>query len=343
MLSGLDLTCQVQTYTMRRCLRGILLLIVAVAVAGVGQWAWVPPHPDSADCRLNHNAAWIGVEWTMQPVSRQAVQRLASNARMYHLRYLYPFTTYLTAEGTFNPTYDHAPTFIEAFRTFDSDTLLLAWVGIPLESERRLGIDGWVDLSDVKTRAHIVAFAADLITDAGFDGVHLDVETVHDGDPHYLALLEETRAAIGDGAVLSVASAYWLPGAVNRLPAVRGYKWNLAYYRQVAARVDQIVTMTYDSVMPHPALYRLWIREQARAISRGLAHSNTELLVGISASRERTLTHRPYAENVASGLDGICAYVGGASSDPHIAGVALYAAWEATEENWQYWACALGD
>ena len=65
----------------------------------------------------------------------------------------------------------------------------------------------------------------------------------------------------------------------------------------VADRVDHIAVMSYDSFAFHPALYRLWMREQVRGITKSLAEADAELLMGLSVSRERTSTHRPRAEN----------------------------------------------
>jgi hypothetical protein len=139
----------------------------------------------------------------------------------------------------------------------------------------------------------------------GFDGVHLDAEPVRSGDKDYLLLLEEVNSMIGN-RTLSVAGSYWLPPAVSRLPILEGIKWDSDYYRKVAERVDQIVTMTYDSVMPWGFLYRLWLREQVRGIGHSLASSDVELLFGISVSREHTLTHHPASENMRNGLAGVC-------------------------------------
>ena len=172
-------------------------------------------------------------------------------------------------------------------------------------------------------------------TEADFDGVHLNVETVRDGDRSYLLLLEEVRDAIGPGRILSVAGSYWLPKALNELPFAEGFKWSGEYYGAVANQVDQIATMTYDSLMLHPVLYRLWLREQVRGIGRSLADSEVELLIGISVSRERTMTHRPSAENMESGLAGICAGLQGTKCKAD--GVTVYAAWEANESDWQIW------
>jgi len=251
------------------------------------------------------------------------------------LRYLFPYTTYVKSDGTFSLSYDHAAEFISQFRQHNQETRLLAWVGVPLENERKLGIQGWVDLSDEKERQAIVALVRTLVDEAGFDGVHLNVETVRDGDASYLLLLEEVREAIGWERILSVAGSYWLPKGMNELPFVEGFKWSGEYYRAVAERVDQIATMTYDSLTPHPALYRPWLREQVRGIGRSVADSEVDLLIGISVSRERTMTHKPSAENMRSGLAGISAGLKGTECE--VDGVAVYAAWEAESTDWQVW------
>lgn len=141
--------------------------------------------------------------------------------------------------------------------------------------------------------------------------------------------------ALGPDHLLSAATGYWVPAVVNSLPVLGGYKWSGSYYQEVAARVDQIVAMTYDSLMPHPVLYRTWIREQVEAIAESMAGTGVELLIGISVSRERTTTHRPSAENLANGLAGICAAL--KDGDHSIDGVAIYAAWEATAADWIVW------
>ena len=253
------------------------------------------------------------------------------------MRYIFPYTTYLRSDGTFNPTYEHAAEFVAAFRQFNAEALLLAWVGIPLKSDGPFGVKGWVDLGDRATRAKIVAFIAELMKEGHFDGIHLNVETVHNNDPNFLLLLEEVRASIGSEYMISVAGSHWAPALLNELPP-RNFRWTDVYYRSVAERVDQIATMTYDSYAPHAAIYRLWLREQVRGISQSLSNSDATLLWGISVSHEDTLSHRPNVENLSSGLAGICA---GLSSLPQpnqaVRGVAIYADWEFAPADQQIW------
>lgn len=301
-------------------------------------WGWVPAHSfEEAGCQTERNAAWISVDWTSQPVAPDAVSALAKQAGDNGLAYLYPYVSYVKLDGTFSESYEYAAEFARAFRRHNGETQLLAWVGVPVVNERRVGIKGWVNLADPAERQQIVLFVAQLLSQSTLDGIHLNVETVQDGDAGYLLLLEEVKAAVEDEYLVSIASTYWLPKMVNDLPVLDGYRWSGDYYRAIAGSVDQIVTMTYDSLMPHPALYRLWMRGQVRAISRAVAAEDVELLIGLSVSEEETMTHRPRAENMASGLAGVCAGLSDSNTNPRVDGVAVYASWEATPEEWQLW------
>lgn len=181
------------------------ILLLVLGLLAVLSWGWAPSTSSHTACGLAHNAAWISVDWTSLPVDESSVRQLAVDASNRHLRYLFPFTTYVREDG-FSPSYAHATGFAAAFRRYNRETLLLAWVGVPLKKTGVTGIKGWVDLSDTSQRAAIVDFVAELVTEAGFDGVHLNVETVWDGSPDYLSLLDETRAALGPQCFLSVAT-----------------------------------------------------------------------------------------------------------------------------------------
>lgn len=311
----------------RSCLIRVGLLLV-VALGGFSAWAYVPPLGNHRDCTKGTHAAWISVDWTSTPVDPIAVDYLGLQSRNYNLAYLYPYTSYLQEDGTFNETYAYAYEFVQAFRAVNTETKLLAWVGIPLKNTQSFGIQGWVELSDPAIRQQITTFVVQMVKDNGFDGVHLNVETVWDHDADFLLLLEEVSAALGEDALVSVAGSHWAPGIVEPL----GLRWSKAYYREVASRVDQIATMTYDSRAFHPAIYRFWMREQVRGIAESIAPTGTEVLIGISVSDEATTSHNPMVESLVDGLAGICA-----GNDSMVDGVALYAAWETDTREWDVW------
>ncbi|MCL5999298.1 MAG: glycosyl hydrolase family 18 protein [Chloroflexi bacterium] len=210
---------------------------------------------------------------------------------------------------------------------------MLAWIGLPL---RWPGNASGVDLADGAVRQAISAFCARLVHEMGFDGVHLDPEPVADGDSHLLDLLSETRRSIGAQPMLSIATPHIWPLFPDvSWPLVGRVMWLGDYYRQVAARVDQIALMTYDSALPLDSLYRGWTRFQVIALSSALAKTSAEVLIGIPTSEEQTATHLPGAENMTSGLLGLLDSLNDAASHPEaITGTAIYPYWETDEREW---------
>ena len=312
---------------------GVPIIICVVVLF----WGWTPADFSNSYCKFTQNAAWISVDWTSQSVDEIAVRQLAERAKSRNLKYLFPYVSYLKSDGTFSPSYQYANEFVSTFRKSNQDVRILAWVGLPLANNRPIGVQGWVDLSEQKTRGQIVQFIADLVKQSNFDGIHINAETVQNNDPYFLNLLDEVRQNIGKDKIISIAGSHWIPDYINILPIIHDVRWTGSYYQKVGHRVDQIATMTYDSYTFHPALYRLWMREQVKGISRSLENSDVGLFIGISVSQEKTLSHRPAVESLANGLAGLCA---GITNPKAVQGVAIYADWEFTdseEQLWQAW------
>lgn len=302
------------------------------------RYVWVPTNCTMPGYPLHENAAWLSVDWTSRVTDSEVVGQLAADTTARHLRYLFPFVSYVRPDGTFSPSFSHAAEFVSTFRRFDKHIRLLAWIGIPVRNTLPLGMRGWVNLADPSARQKVVDFATYLTAETGFDGVHLDIEPVANGNTDYLRLLEEVRTAIGTSRLLSVAGNHWQPAILSRLPLVREYGWNGEYLRAVAMRADQIVVMAYDSTMPSTALYRFWMREQVRGLNKALVNSPTQLILGISVSREVTRTHSPRAENLRAGLAGVCAALTEINlTERKVAGIAMYASWEADTLDWKTW------
>ena len=120
---------------------GMLHIALTVATLGLtlfGAWAWIPAEPPTTGCSLTRNAAWIGVEWVSEPVVLDAVAGLALDTATHRLTTLFPYVTYLKADGIFNSSFDYAAEFVAAYKAIDPQTDLLAWIGIPLATDRPL-------------------------------------------------------------------------------------------------------------------------------------------------------------------------------------------------------------
>ena len=319
---------------MRRLHRTIIFSgLCIVALLAMLFWSWTPTDFSNLDCKLMQNGAWISGDWTSKPVEENAARQLAESAKTRQVKYLFPYISYLKADGSFSSSYQYADEFVGTIHKFNEDVQVLAWIGLPLVNHRFIGVQGWVNLADQNTRQRIAQFIVARMEQADFDGVHLNAETVQNNDPYFLNLLDEVRKSIGKDKIISIAGSHWFPEYINLLPFIKNLRWTSAYYQQVSMRADQIATMTYDSYMFHPALYRLWMREQVRGISSSVENSDVELLIGISVSQETTFSHQPNVENLANGLAGLCTGL----SSKNVQGIAVYADWDFAPSDRQVW------
>ena len=320
-------------------LAGVLLLLLALLALLRGCVLRPAASLPGAQYNVGANAAWLSIAWVNEAQSPAAIAALAQELRAHQISDAYVYVSYLRPSGQFGETFAHAAAFTRAMNAEAPGIRLQAWLGVPMRWHGGLigAESGHAELSDAQTRRAIASFAERIVREGGFDGVHLDPEPAEDGDPHLLTLLEETRAALDPEMVLSIATPRIRPvGAELPLPEVGPPLWSASYYREVAARVDQIALMTYDSALPHAALYRHWGRFQVISLSRALEGMEVEVLIGIPTSREETFTHRVVAETMESGLLGTIDGLNDASARPKtITGVAIYPHWETTPEDWR--------
>jgi hypothetical protein len=316
------------------------ILLVAVGLIGIGLARATLLHPANdfpgAHFNQGRNAIWLGIEWVNEVRAISDIQLLADELKRHQITYVFAYTSYLRSDGTFNPTYAHAPAFISAMRFAQPALKILAWIGLPLRQPGGDVSHGNVDLTDASVRQKIVTFCSNLINHDGFDGIHLDPEPVMNGDGNLLALLDELRHSTGTMSLSSIATPHIWPILPDvHWPLVGQVMWLGDYYREVARRVDQIALMTYDSTLPMAYLYRLWTRFQVIALSQALAKFHTEALVGIPTSEELTVTHQPVAENMSSGLHGLIDGLNDTDTmAERITGAAIYPQWETDSAEW---------
>ncbi len=309
-----------------------ILFLLAGLVAGQ---LWPRGIDQGAAFNRNRNGIWLDVVWASQSHSPAEVAALATDLADKGFRYAYVYVNSVQASGKpTTSTYVHARDFVQAAKAAAPDLQLLAWIGVVNQARGQ----GSVDLENQAVRDNLVAFCRELVTDVGFDGVQLDVEPLPNDSGNYLALLRETRAAIGSTKVLGVAGHKWAPAVV---PSPENYSsyWLSDYYRAVGALVDQVAVMTYDSYSPLPVVYRLFVREQTLGVLQALADTQAEVLVGLPSYHEPRPNHNPLAENVAVGLTGVLDALSrvGPSGGDRFAGVAIYAHWEMDEGDWRTW------
>jgi hypothetical protein len=179
---------------------------------------------------------------------------------------------------------------------------VMPWVGGVLNDHCFPKIPGW--------RAAFIQSIQELLqAHPRLSGIHLNIEPWPSGDPDLLTLLDELRAALPPGKVLSVA-AYPPPTRWHPYAEVH---WEQAYFREVARRSDQLAVMMYDTALRGRKLYTWLMSEWTREILDW--SGSTPVLLGLPAYHARLN---------ANGLA------------PNYQGVALYSDWELDESEWRH-------
>jgi hypothetical protein len=218
--------------------------------------------------------------------------------------------------------------FLASARRVAPNMKLLPWVG-GLRVGYKRSRAGTIDLGDLGQRQRMVAECRGLM-DEGFDGIHVNVEPIANGDDDYLALLRALRAAVGTG-ILSLSATRPGPMAPAFAP---NFFWTADYYARIADSADQVVLMTYDTAIPTPSLYRRYVAYAARTVTANLARSHrTRVLVGIPTYDETGLMHRKGVETPENALLGVVSGLRGRTGGT-FEGVALYAEWTTDPEDW---------
>jgi hypothetical protein len=156
------------------------------------------------------NGLWLRYRWYFSERSDAEVRALAQRLTERQIRYAYFHVRHVTRDGALRYHYPVAARRLVATLHRDAPAVkVIAWV---YAGNRHNAPElGEVDLANAAVRRRMAAEARWLVKACGFDGVQWDYEICKGGDPHFLALLRETRAALPAGKLLSAAAPVWLP------------------------------------------------------------------------------------------------------------------------------------
>jgi hypothetical protein len=313
---------------------GRLVLLLAVAGAAALVYLAYAPVEDTAAHPFNHdrNAVWLEHRWLERRHSDAEMEALFARLHAHGIVYAYPHLIPFDEAGRLPPhDREQMRAFLAAARRTTPEVRVLPWIGGLRQGYRRQR-SGTIELDSLAQRQRIVAEARGLI-DEGFDGVHVNVEPVDDGNDAFLALLRALRTAVGPGRVLSIAAIHPAPWGLPRAP---NFAWSPDYYARVAATVDQIVIMAYDTALPTPALYRRYVRWAARSVAGALdaSGSDARVLMGIPTYEPYGFMHRRGVETPENALVGVVAGLRGLGAGGTFEGVALYADWTTDAADW---------
>jgi hypothetical protein len=315
----------------------LLALLAVLSVLVAGRWfafsvqdiGTVSPGAHST----GHDALWLGHAWVDGHETDADVARLAATLRGTGISDLFVHVGPLDDDGTLDPAKAPGATWFAAeVHALIPGVRLQAWLGDEIEPS------GGMDIESPATRGRIVASARQVLA-RGFDGVHLDLEPVGDADPGYLELLDALGPVVhAAGGVLSVSAEQVepLPGTRWAMEAVEGHSswWSAGYLRQVAARVDQVALMTYDTALWTSSAYSGFVRDET-AVALEAVPANVALLIGLPAFHDaHSLEHSSSAETVAAAIRGVRLALPAGTPTNRSVGVALYVDFAATPADW---------
>jgi len=316
----------------RNLVRLALLLVVAGLLAAA--YLSLAPVGDAAPHPFNHdrNAVWLAHRWLEKEQPPEQVEALVSGLARRGVSYVFPHLIPFDASGRL-PVHsrEQMRSFLAVTRRVAPEMKVLPWVG-GLRVGYKRTIQGTLDLADMAQRQRIVAECRGLV-DEGFDGVHVNVEPIGEGNVDFLALLRAIRTAVGPDRIVSLSATR--PGPIS-LPMARNFFWTTGYYERVAAVADQVVVMAYDTALPTPRLYRRYVSYAAEQVTSTLVRSNARarVLIGIPSYDETGIMHRAGVETLENGLLGCVAGLRGVGGGGTFEGVALYAEWTTGPEEW---------
>ena len=317
---------------------GRLALVTAgllAALAAVALWLGRSPVSDDRPHPFNQdrNAVWLEHRWLERSHDATEMEALFAKLQERGIHYAFPHLIPFNAAGRL-PIHsrEQMRALLAAARRVAPDLKVLPWVGGLRVGVRRTRA-GTIDLADLGQRQRIVAECRGLI-DEGFDGIHLNIEPVDDGNVDFLSLLRALRSAVGAERVLSLSTIR--PGPIA-VPFAPNFLWTPGYYARVAGIADQVVIMAYDTGLPTPALYQRYVGYVAAAVQGALvgSHARARFLIGVPTYDETGIMHRGGVETTENALLGVVAGLRGKGGGGTFEGVALYAEWTTDAAEWQ--------
>jgi hypothetical protein len=321
-------------------LRRFLISAAAICgLLGLGYWLW-NPGSDLRDGRHDRgrNGLWLAHGWlgadewftrhskqSQLPGYRspEALRSLAELCAKNHITDLFPHLCPCDPLGHIAP-WDRAQTekFLDALAP---TCRVLPWIGGPSPAP--------ADCHDPKWRATFCQSVRTLLdAHPRLHGVHLNIEPMRSGDADYLKLLDELRAVLPAGKLLSIA-AY--PPPTRWQPSLDVH-WEEPFFRAVAQRSDQLAVMMYDTSITRPKFYRKLMSDWTFEILSWAGEK--QVLLGLAAYNDAGVGyHHPDVENLEHGLAGIHAGLIRAGAPAHYQGAALYSHWEMDEADWKIW------
>jgi hypothetical protein len=306
------------------------------------------------------NGVWLGSEWSYTVRPSEEVTALVTRFKQHRIGMTYAYVGYLKGDNvwsgrragtnTFDEVQDDVAAFVGQYRIAYPESTLMGWLGVPNDLEVTAGQP--YRITDPAVRAEIAAMSARVVNDLGFDGVILNVEPMPERDSAaFIALLQAVRQAIGEEGRLSVTMFADIAPSDLTVPRNRRAadtnaiaEYSRDFKQRVALLTDEIMVMAYNSSLTSPSEYVEWVAYQTQSYAEAVAEleGGAEILIGIPTYDDQGEIHLATVENIPSAVEGVLRGKQRAGTAAlAITGVALYAEWTTTDDEWrlfnQFW------
>jgi hypothetical protein len=317
-----------------------VLASASTALLALAVFLWWTRDPGDDQRSRGVNALWAAHTWVGDDHTDAEYRDFAAQMRRNDISDVFFHAGPLEADGSVPAAkVRYADELIAAMERYAPELRAQAYLG---QIEDRAG--GILDLDDPRVRDGVLATAEDML-DAGFEGIHYDIEPIYPGDESFLELLDQTHTlARSRGAVVSVALEQMevMPLAQRLLGAVtRDYHDPTEnFLKDVAERVDQVAIMTYDTALPTGWLFGAHVAWQTERVVETIG-SDVTVFIGVPTYEDESLKFHSRAENVKSGVRGVRKGLDRVDDDrSRNVGIAIFAEWTTTAHEWEAYADA---
>ncbi len=320
-------------------IRTPLVLIVLFALLILAKEFYnIVPLENSSKWNKDQNGIWLSRHWLREPISNMPddeLRQILSGFKERGIRYLFPHVCPMDEQGHLpEVNEERTARLLNISKEYEDYFQIMPWVG---------GSIATVDLSNASQRAVWVDEVKGLVEEYDFPGVNVNIEPLEHGDDRILGWMRDLRTALGEQRIISFCGIR--PESKPRKNDNFGI-WTAEDYENMAALVDQIAVMSYDTGRKLPFLYVRWNSTQfanvLRAVEKG-GSGKCQLLWGIPVYEDRANYFDPNSENIRTAFHGLTAGLRNSKNNSIFSGVAIYSGWTIDHEEWEeYDRCWLG-
>ncbi|MBN1681535.1 MAG: hypothetical protein JW966_14745 [Anaerolineae bacterium] len=310
--------------------------ITLIVVAGIVIVQFVMPALDDDVESFGHNRTWLEFAWTTTAVNQDAIRQLGQRLETNKIDVVYvEASAWRTDNSLLEGQY--AAEFADALRAAYPELNVLLWLRVSGQQ-----------IAEPELRSSMIELSRKAVREWGYDGVQLNSRTIYNGDDNYIQLLRDLRAAVGDGALLSVTvppdripSDPDVPMGTGADPALT---WTVGFKQRVGLLlIDEIVVMAHASGLTDEETYATWVAYQLESYVTALADLDQipDVIVALP-TYDSAPDYDPEVENVRSAVRGVRQGLERLDeARDHVKGVGLYEYKTTDSLEWaqyaQYW------